>query len=53
MKSFEGDGCVINNPHIFKLEDGGRFDPDGKKLKFRQKVDPKGLLNPGKLRSVS
>jgi FAD/FMN-containing dehydrogenase len=53
MKSFEGDRCVINNPHIFKLEDGGRFDPDGKKLKFRQKVDPKGLLNPGKLRSVS
>jgi hypothetical protein len=53
MKSFEADGCMINNPHIFKLEDGGRFDPDGKKLKFRQKVDPKGLLNPGKLRSLS
>jgi FAD/FMN-containing dehydrogenase len=53
MKRFEDDGCVINNPHVFKLEDGGRFDPDGKKLRFRQKVDPNGLLNPGKLRSVS
>jgi FAD/FMN-containing dehydrogenase len=53
MKSFEADGCMINNPHVFKLEDGGRFDPDGRKLKFRQKVDPKGLLNPGKLRSLS
>jgi FAD/FMN-containing dehydrogenase len=53
MRSFEDDGCVINNPHIFKLEDGGRFDPDGQKMAFRQRVDPQGLLNPGKLRSLS
>jgi FAD/FMN-containing dehydrogenase len=53
MRSFEADGCVINNPHIFKLEDGGRFDPDGRKMAFRASVDPMGLLNPGKLRSVS
>jgi FAD/FMN-containing dehydrogenase len=53
MRSFEQDGCIINNPHIFKLEDGGRFDPDGRKLAFRQSVDPMGLLNPGKLRSLS
>jgi FAD/FMN-containing dehydrogenase len=53
MRSFEADGCFINNPHIFKLEDGGRFDPDGRKLAFRASVDPLGLLNPGKLRSLS
>ncbi len=53
MRSFEDDGCVINNPHIFKLEDGGRFDPEGRKMAFRASVDPMGLLNPGKLRSVS
>jgi FAD/FMN-containing dehydrogenase len=53
MRSFEQDGCVLNNPHIFKLEDGGRFDPDGRKLAFRKSVDPMGLLNPGKLRSLS
>jgi FAD/FMN-containing dehydrogenase len=53
MRSFEADGCVINNPHIFKLEDGGRFDPEGRKMAFRASVDPLGLLNPGKLRSVS
>jgi FAD/FMN-containing dehydrogenase len=53
MRSFEADGCFINNPHIFKLEDGGRFDPDGRKLAFRASVDPHGLLNPGKLRSLS
>jgi FAD/FMN-containing dehydrogenase len=53
MRSFESDGCMINNPHIFKLEDGGRFDPDGRKMAFRKRVDPLGLLNPGKLRSLS
>lgn len=53
MRSFEADGCFINNPHIFKLEDGGRFDPDGRKMAFRATVDPHGLLNPGKLRSLS
>jgi hypothetical protein len=53
MRSFEDDGCFNNNPHIFKLEDGGRFDPDGRKLAFRASVDPYGLMNPGKLRSVS
>jgi len=53
MKSFENDGCIINNPHIFKLEDGGRFDPDGRKMSFRRSVDPHGLMNPGKLRSVA
>ena len=53
MRSFEADGCVINNPHIFKLEDGGRFDPEGRKMAFRAAVDPLGLLNPGKLRSVA
>jgi FAD/FMN-containing dehydrogenase len=53
MRSFESDGCVLNNPHIFKLEDGGRFDPEGRKMAFRAEVDPFGLMNPGKLRSVA
>jgi FAD/FMN-containing dehydrogenase len=52
MRSFENDGCILNNPHIFKLEDGGRFDPEGRKMAFRNKADPLGLMNPGKLRSV-
>jgi len=53
MRIFEADGCVINNPHTFRLEGGGRFDPDGRKMAFRRQVDPHGLLNPGKLRSHS
>ncbi|HVA12105.1 MAG TPA: FAD-binding oxidoreductase [Stellaceae bacterium] len=52
MRSFEDDGCIMNNPHIFKLEDGGRFDPEGQKMAFRKRVDPHCLLNPGKLRSL-
>ena len=53
MQSFVDDGCVINNPHTFKLESGGRFDPEGRKMAFRASVDPMGLLNPGKLRLAS
>lgn len=53
IRSFEADGCFINNPHIFKQEDGGRVDPHGYKIAFRKRVDPHGLLNPGKLRSLA
>ncbi|MDB5532908.1 MAG: putative FAD-linked oxidoreductase, partial [Hyphomicrobiales bacterium] len=53
MRIFEADGCFINNPHIFKLEDGGRFDPEGRKMAFRKQADPLGLMNPGKLRALS
>src|SRR5262245_64485067 len=38
MSYFEQDGCVLNNPHIFKLEDGSRFDTDGTKLALRKLV---------------
>jgi FAD/FMN-containing dehydrogenase len=43
MRSFEDDGCVLNNPHIFKLEDGGRFDPEGRKMRFEPKLILWGL----------
>jgi FAD/FMN-containing dehydrogenase len=52
MREFEADGCVINNPHVGILEDGGRFDVDQQKLAFRRSVDPFGLMNPGKSRSA-
>jgi FAD/FMN-containing dehydrogenase len=52
MREFEADGCVINNPHVGILEDGGRFDVDPQKLAFRRSVDPFGLMNPGKSRSA-
>jgi FAD/FMN-containing dehydrogenase len=44
---------IINNPHVYILEDGkqGRLNPAAVEIKRR--FDPKGLLNPGKMRSWS
>jgi len=42
-------GVFIANPHVNYLEDGGRFRDDNLQLKAKQKYDPRGLLNPGKM----
>jgi FAD/FMN-containing dehydrogenase len=42
-------GVFIANPHVNYLEDGGRFRADNIQLKAKQKYDPRGLLNPGKM----
>ena len=42
-------GVFIANPHVNTLEDGGRFRADNIQLKAKQKYDPRGLLNPGKM----
>ncbi|KAA6457594.1 FAD-binding oxidoreductase [Acidobacteria bacterium AB60] len=39
----------VANPHVNYLEDGGRFRPDNIQLRAKQKYDPHGLLNPGKM----
>ncbi len=46
----EEHGAFIANPHTYFLEDGGRKTIDENQLKFKEKVDPYGLLNPGKMR---
>ncbi|MBE9063681.1 FAD-binding oxidoreductase [cf. Phormidesmis sp. LEGE 11477] len=46
----EQKGAFIANPHTYVLEDGGRKTIDENQLKFKEKVDPYGLLNPGKMR---
>ncbi len=46
----EEKGAFIANPHTYVLEDGGRKTIDEKQLKFKELVDPYGLLNPGKMR---
>ena len=43
-------GVQINNPHVFVVEDGKQNSLDPKVLEFKQRFDPQGLLNPGKLR---
>ena len=42
-------GVFVANPHVNYLEDGGRFREDNFQLLAKQKYDPRGLLNPGKM----
>jgi FAD/FMN-containing dehydrogenase len=44
-------GVFIANPHVNYVEGGGRFREDNIQLKAKQKYDPRGLLNPGKMMS--
>ncbi|MFZ2651859.1 MAG: FAD-binding oxidoreductase, partial [Burkholderiaceae bacterium] len=64
MQIYRDHGATINNPHVHILEDGGKLrDMDRSAvsaaqrlasdaaLAMKQRFDPQGLLNPGKLRS--
>jgi len=42
-------GVFVANPHVNYLEDGGRFRADNIQLRTKEKYDPLGLLNPGKM----
>jgi FAD/FMN-containing dehydrogenase len=48
----EEAGIPVANPHVFTVEDGSRHKRvPGDQLDFKAKVDPHGLLNPGKMPS--
>lgn len=47
----EAKGALIFNPHTYLIEDGGMKMVDVAQLQFKEKVDPYGLLNPGKMRA--
>lgn len=49
VRLFEENGCLIFNPHRYTLEEGGMKRSDAGQLAFKREVDPKGLLNPGKM----
>lgn len=52
IRLHEERGVFIANPHVFTVEDGSRYKrADADQLGFKHKVDPHGLLNPGKMRS--
>lgn len=64
MQTYRDFGASINDPHVHILEDGGKLrDMDraavaaaarlasSPALAMKQRFDPQGLLNPGKLRS--
>jgi FAD/FMN-containing dehydrogenase len=44
-------GVFVANPHVNYLEDAGRFRADNVQLRAKEKYDPLGLLNPGKMMS--
>ncbi|MBP0021419.1 MAG: FAD-binding oxidoreductase [Cyanobacteria bacterium SBLK] len=50
IKYHEDNGAGIGNPHTYILEDGGRKVVDPVQVAFKERVDPYGLLNPGKMR---
>ena len=45
-----GHGAVVFNPHVITVEDGGLGVIDGDQVAAKRRFDPKGLMNPGKLR---
>ncbi|MFT0140375.1 FAD-binding oxidoreductase [Alcanivoracaceae bacterium MT1] len=45
------NGVHVSNPHTYILEDGGKLSVDPGQLAMKQRLDPAGLLNPGKMRS--
>ncbi len=50
IHNHESQGAFIANPHVYTIEDGGNKQIDTQKVAFKQRVDPDGLLNPGKMR---
>jgi FAD/FMN-containing dehydrogenase len=44
-------GVSVANPHVNNVEGGGRYRADHMQLRAKQKYDPQGLLNPGKMAS--
>ena len=43
-------GALIFNPHVITVEDGGLGVIDGDQVAAKKNFDPKGILNPGKLK---
>ncbi|MFN6499924.1 MAG: FAD-binding oxidoreductase [Nostoc sp. DedQUE01] len=48
IRYHEEQGVSIANPHTYIIEEGGRKVIDPEQLKFKEIVDPYGLMNPGK-----
>jgi len=49
---YESNGLGIANPHHYTLEDGSAHKATpGEQLALKRQTDPRGLLNPGKMRS--
>jgi FAD/FMN-containing dehydrogenase len=54
MAAFEAKGIGIANPHVLTIEEGSNYRRvPGDQLGFKRRVDPLGLLNPGKMRDFT
>jgi FAD/FMN-containing dehydrogenase len=49
MAIYRSHGVQIKNPHVYILEDGTSNAPGLDFVKIKERFDPLGLLNPGKL----
>ncbi|MBL8382549.1 MAG: FAD-binding oxidoreductase [Burkholderiales bacterium] len=50
IAEFEADGCLVFDPHVYTIEDGGMKTIDTAQIEFKRVADPHGLMNPGKTR---
>ncbi|BAZ38131.1 FAD linked oxidase-like protein [Calothrix sp. NIES-4101] len=53
MRYHEEKGVFIANPHSYFIEDGWKRAIAPEHLKFKEMVDPYGLMNPGKSKFLS
>jgi FAD/FMN-containing dehydrogenase len=50
MRGMADDGAMVANNHTFLVKEGGMKPVDGADADFKRRMDPHGLMNPGKLR---
>jgi FAD/FMN-containing dehydrogenase len=53
MQAHRDSGIYINNPHTYVLGDGGKLTSESRSLAMKRRLDPAGLLNPGKVRPLA